>query len=116
MVLPPSPVEENWREAMLIMARMESGEIALTDVIESMVAMLPARSIIYCFSLNETEALHNELAMLTGRGMDIRWYHASKATFKSKLHHPHNTESMDTRRGLSPRRMSPDLSMAQMIQ
>ena len=116
MVLPPSPVEENWRKAMLMMATMESGDFALTDVIESMVAMLPARSIIYCFSLNETESLHNELAMLAGRGMDIRWYHASKATFKSKLHHPHNTESMDTRRGLSPRRMSPELSMSQMIQ
>ena len=115
MVLPPSPIAENWRKAMLMMATMESGSISLPDVIESMVAMLPARSIIYCFSLNETEALHNELAMLSGRGMDIRWYHASKAAFKSNLHHPLNTENMDMRRGLSPRRMSPELSMAQMI-
>ncbi len=115
MVLPPSPIAENWRKAMLMMATMESGSISLPDVIESMVAMLPARSIIYCFSLNETEALHNELAMLSGRGMDIRWYHASKAAFKSNLHHPLNTETMDMRRGLSPHRMSPELSMAQMI-
>ena len=116
MMLPPSPVEENWREAMLMMATMESGDIPLTDVIESMVAQLPARSIIYCFSLNESESLYNELAMLVGRGMDIRWYHASKTAFKAKLHHPLNTESMETGRGLSPRRMSPALSMAQMIQ
>jgi len=116
MLLPPSPVEENWREAMLMMATMESGPVALTDVIENMVAALPPRSIIYCFSLNETESLHNELAMLTGRGMDIRWYHASKAAFKSKLHHPLNAESRETGRGMSPRRMSPSLSMAQMLQ
>ena len=116
MMLPPSPIEENWREAMLMMATMESGDIPLTDVIESMVAQLPARSIIYCFSLNESESLHNELAMLAGRGMDIRWYHASKTAFKAKLHHPLNTEAMETGRGLSPRRMSPALSMAQMIQ
>ena len=116
MLLPPSPVAENWREAMLMMATMESGPIPLTDVIEGIVAQLPARSIIYCFSLNEMESLHNELAMLAGRGMDIRWYHASKAAFKSKLHHPLNTESLDRSRGLSPRRMSPALSMAQMLQ
>ena len=116
MMLHPSPVEENWREAMLMMATMESGSIPLTDVIENMVAPLPARSIIYCFSLNESESLYNELAMLAGRGMDIRWYHASKAAFKSKLHHPLNTESMETGRGLSPRRMSPALNMSQMLQ
>jgi uncharacterized protein (DUF58 family) len=116
MLLPPSPVEENWREAMMMMATMESGDIPLTDVIESMVAQLPARSIIYCFSLNESESLYNELAMLAGRGMDLSWYHASKTAFKAKLHHPQNTEGLETGRGLSPRRMSPALSMAQMIQ
>ena len=116
MLLPPNPVEENLRQAMLIMATMESGDIPLTDVIEGIVTMLPARSIIYCFSLNEMESLHNELAMLAGRGMDIRWYHASKAAFKAKLHHPLNTESLDMNRSLSPRRMSPALSMAQMLQ
>ena len=115
MLLPPRPVAENWREAMLMMATMESGPIPLTSIIEDMVPILPACSIVYCFSLNETDGLRNELAMLAGRGMDIRWYHASKAAFKAKLHYPLNAESKETGRGLSPRRMSPALSMAQML-
>ena len=115
MLLPPKPVAENWRQAMLMMATMESGNVPLTEIIESMSSLLPARSIVYCFSLNESEGLHGELNMLAGRGMDVRWYHASKATFKSNLHHPLNVESKETGRALMPRRMSPELSMAQML-
>ncbi len=115
MLLSPRPVAENWRQAMLMMATMKSGQIPLTDIIESMATTLPERSIIYCFSLNETDELRSELEMLSERGMDVRWYHASKATFKSRLHHPLNSENREAEWGLSPRRMSPELSMAKML-
>ena len=115
MLLSPRPVAENWRQAMLMMATMKSGQIPLTDIIEKMASALPERSIIYCFSLNETDGLRSEMEMLSERGMDVRWYHASKATFKSRLHHPLNAEAHYSAGELTPRRMSPELSMAQML-
>ncbi len=89
VVVPPAPAAEVEQRVLWHLAMLKPGGVTLTDTLYRLGEMLSQETVVFCFSLGETEPVAKALEVLRLRGLSTRWFSAAPGHFH-KHHAPPN--------------------------